>query len=221
MKNVKALTLGAAIASALVSGTAMADLSGNIGIGSNYLWRGVTQNADEAAISGGIDYSHASGAYVGTWVSNLNDGAYEHDVYFGYGADAGDISYDVGYIAYLYPLDTSATGADFSEVYVGLGYGNFGLNVALTVDTDWGGDDSDMYVSATGEFEVKEGLALGVLVGNYNFDDAASEDYTHWQLSLSKDDFTFALDKNDQTPSVGGTEDDMRVTVSWSKEFTL
>jgi hypothetical protein len=43
-------------------------------------------------------------------------------------------------------------------------------------------------------------------------------DYIHYGASLSKGDFTFALDKNDIE---GGNADNVRVTVMWSTEFEL
>ncbi|NBC48610.1 MAG: hypothetical protein GVY22_11580 [Gammaproteobacteria bacterium] len=47
-------------------------LSANIGAVSNYIWRGVTQTGDQAAIQGGIDVAHESGFYAGTWASNID-----------------------------------------------------------------------------------------------------------------------------------------------------
>lgn len=46
--------------------------SANIGVVSNYMWRGVTQTQDGPAIQGGLDYNHPSGFYVGTWASNVD-----------------------------------------------------------------------------------------------------------------------------------------------------
>jgi uncharacterized protein (TIGR02001 family) len=59
-------TTGAALAQAPWS------FSANIGAVSNYVWRGVTQTGDQAAIQGGLDVSHESGFYAGTWVSNID-----------------------------------------------------------------------------------------------------------------------------------------------------
>jgi uncharacterized protein (TIGR02001 family) len=53
-------------------------ISANIGAVSNYMWRGVTQTQDGAAIQGGLDAKHQSGFYAGTWISNVdfnNEGA--------------------------------------------------------------------------------------------------------------------------------------------------
>lgn len=48
------------------------NISANIGAVSNYMWRGVTQTQDGAAIQGGLDFSHSSGFYAGTWASNVD-----------------------------------------------------------------------------------------------------------------------------------------------------
>jgi uncharacterized protein (TIGR02001 family) len=48
------------------------NISANIGVVSNYMWRGVTQTQDGAAVQGGLDFTHESGFYAGTWVSNVD-----------------------------------------------------------------------------------------------------------------------------------------------------
>ncbi|MBK1704845.1 TorF family putative porin [Halochromatium glycolicum] len=62
--------------SLLMSAPALAQqpwsFSANIGAVSNYIWRGVTQTGDQAAIQGGIDVGHESGFYAGTWASNID-----------------------------------------------------------------------------------------------------------------------------------------------------
>jgi hypothetical protein len=46
--------------------------SANIGAVSNYIWRGVSQTGDGAAVQGGLDVAHESGFYAGTWASNID-----------------------------------------------------------------------------------------------------------------------------------------------------
>ena len=117
-KTIKTLTAVSILASAtLASGAAMAELSGNVGVTSNYVWRGVTQTADNAAVSGGIDYSNESGVYAGLWNSNTNDDA-ETDLYVGYAGEYNDIGYDVGYISYIYNDTGAGATADFSEFFI-------------------------------------------------------------------------------------------------------
>ncbi len=77
-------------ASAVTSSVAMAESpwSANIGVGSNYMWRGITQTDNAAAISGGVDYANPNGFYAGTWTSNVTwvGDSYELDLYAGYGS---------------------------------------------------------------------------------------------------------------------------------------
>ena len=47
-------------------------LTANVGFASQYIFRGLTQTNGKPAIQGGADYAHASGFYLGTWVSNIS-----------------------------------------------------------------------------------------------------------------------------------------------------
>ena len=59
--------------------------TGNVGLFSEYRFRGIAQTFAKPAIQGGFDYSHSSGLYVGNWNSNVNEGA---------GFPAGNIEMD-------------------------------------------------------------------------------------------------------------------------------
>ena len=218
MKKLHKIIAASLLASAATAGTgvvlAESSLTSNVAVGSNYIWRGVTQSNDTSAVSGGIDYA-ASGFYAGAWWSSLEKAQYEQDLYLGYGGDAGPISYDVGYIAYQYPIDPASI--DFSEVYVNLGFGPATLGYAKTVGVESGSVPKDSYLSLSTEFEVKKDLMLGVTVGSYDFE-AADSDYTHYQVSLSKGDFSLAFDRNNKS---GAADKSARVTVSYSKGFDL
>ena len=118
LKSFAALTAlaGCALATPSFAG----ELSANASVTNNYIWRGLSQSSNEAAVQGGIDYAADSGFYVGTWVSNVNYGpadvySYEHDMYAGYAFDAGGISWDIGYLYYNYD---DAAEFDFGEVYL-------------------------------------------------------------------------------------------------------
>jgi uncharacterized protein (TIGR02001 family) len=47
-------------------------ISANIGVVSNYMFRGTTQTGDQPAVQGGLDFTHESGFYAGTWASNVD-----------------------------------------------------------------------------------------------------------------------------------------------------
>ena len=46
-------------------------VTSNVGIVSDYVFRGITQNMSAPAIQGGFDYAHSSGLYAGVWGSNV------------------------------------------------------------------------------------------------------------------------------------------------------
>ena len=96
--SLKTLAAGSALAmSVMALPTHAGEWSANAAMTNNYIWRGLTQTENEAAIQGGIDYAHESGFYAGTWVSNVNYGpsdvySYEHDLYAGFAFETGAVS---------------------------------------------------------------------------------------------------------------------------------
>jgi uncharacterized protein (TIGR02001 family) len=90
-------------------------LSGNLGLVSEYLFRGIRQTWGNPAIQGGIDYVHPSGFYVGTWMSNTSANLYanatvEIDLYGGYRATIDDFTLDAGLLQFIYP------GANYNKI---------------------------------------------------------------------------------------------------------
>ena len=213
MSKMKKSLLAASVlaVTAMGSGPVLAEISANVGVTSNYMWRGLTQANDQAAISGGIDYEHASGFYVGTWASNVAwEGAgYELDLYGGFAGEVGEFGYDVGYIKYMYP---SYDDADFHEVYLGGSYSVFSAMVSYEPS------EKDVYAQVGLDFDLGQGFGLGLHAGNYRFKDDEITNYVDYSVTVSKDDFSFALSnmsKNEEFEQ----SDNYRVAVSWSKSF--
>lgn len=219
-KSITSLSISMILmASALTATSAHAveGLSANAAASSNYLWRGVTQTTNAAAVSGGIDYENASGFSVGTWASNADwaeNMTYELDVYAAYANELDNgIGYSVGYIYYAYDSDAEA---DFSEVNFSLSYDAYSITYNTLVDSDGGGDFADdTYLSADAAFEVSEGLELALHIGRYDFD--AGGDYVDYGVSLSKNGFTFAVSDTD----IDGADGDLNFVVSYSIDFDL
>ncbi|HCH68932.1 MAG TPA: hypothetical protein DE042_00260, partial [Colwellia sp.] len=99
-KSLLSITLTSLLAtSAFISTSASATdiegLSANVGVVSQYIFRGVVQT-DTASASAGVDYEN-SGFYVGTWAADVQDGL-EIDVYGGYGNELDNgLGYSVGF----------------------------------------------------------------------------------------------------------------------------
>jgi uncharacterized protein (TIGR02001 family) len=200
-------------------------VSANIGVVSNYMWRGQTQTQDDPAVQGGLDYAHESGFSAGTWVSNVDFGGdsddFELDLYAGYDFSISeDISVGVSGIYYAYPSDDF--DGDFAELGISGGYKWFSLGIQYTVwaDDDVEGLEDSVYYYGGAEFELPYGLGLGLRLGYYDYDDGAVDDPVNWGVSLSKGagDFgTFSLNY-DQLDS-DDFDSDPKFWVGWLKEF--
>ena len=87
--------------------------TGNVGLYSQYVFRGRTQTDGNPAVQGGFDLGHKSGLYLGTWASNVSwiwdfspgtSASMEWDWYGGYkGSLPADFGYDFGVLYYWYP----------------------------------------------------------------------------------------------------------------------
>jgi uncharacterized protein (TIGR02001 family) len=207
-KSIISIALSATLAtSALVStqASAVEGLSANVGVASNYIWRGITQTDDEAAVSGGIDYVTDSGFYVGTWASNLASGAgAEVDIYAGYGFEADGISYDFGYIFYGYDQSQGSAGdLDFGEIYASIGIDAFSFGVSILAHAEFEQDFADdVYYTADYAVDV-EGLEIGFHAGFYDtetsYEDGNIYDGYDVGVSVSKNNFTLGVSKHQNT----------------------
>ncbi|MBC7207835.1 MAG: hypothetical protein H5U27_15155, partial [Methyloversatilis sp.] len=83
-------------------------ISANVGLFSQYIFRGISYTQEKPAVQGGFDLAHASGAYLGVWGTNVSDLALsnatgEIDVYGGYAKTVGDFTFDVGFLQFIFP----------------------------------------------------------------------------------------------------------------------
>lgn len=219
-KTLSSLSVSMLLTTSVLTATpvsAVEGLSANATASSNYLWRGVTQTTNSAAVSGGIDYENASGFSVGTWASNADwaeNMTYELDVYAAYSNELDNgLGYSLGYIYYAYDSDAKA---DFSEINFSLSYDAYSITYNTLVDSDADGDfGDDTYISADAAFEISEGLELGLHIGSYDFDGGGN--YVDYGISLSKNGFTFAISDTD----IDGADGDVNFVVSYSLDLDL
>jgi uncharacterized protein (TIGR02001 family) len=188
------------IAAALLTsaGVAQAEVSANVGVASAYLWRGFDLGYGSAVVSGGLDYAEGP-FYAGVWASSGDD-AYgtEYDLYAGLAGEAGDFSYDVGYVTYNYPDTLGA--ADFEEVYLSLGYGDFSVSAYDNNDADY-----TYYAlgAGFGDFSFTYGMWSGSMEGS------------HIDATYSMGDFGFTLSQVIDEDTAY-TDDELKMMVSYS-----
>jgi uncharacterized protein (TIGR02001 family) len=220
----KALKTVIAAATMMTAVTGMAaEVSGNVALGSEYFFRGVDQSGGEA-LSGGFDVAFENGFYVGTWASSIDfSNGPELDYYAGYGGSFSEaVSYDVGYLFYGYPGDTSL---DFEELYGSVSFG----------DATVGFNYSDDYFDSTGEttyfyidygFTLSENFSLGLHYGSMDSGDSVAYDAVFedaiddYSISLSTEMAGIGIDFSFIDSSGSGALDaDAEFAVTFSKSL--
>lgn len=221
MKNILTTIALSTALSAAVSTNAFAveGLSANVAATSNYLWRGLEQTDGKAAVSGGIDYAADNGFYVGTWASTANwaEGmTYELDLYGGFSnAINDDLSYDVGFIYFAYPDETSGD-ADFSEIYGSLSYKALTVGVAVLTSGEGADAGDTIYANADYSIDLGNETDITLHIGSYSGDWLA-DDSIDYSVSLNKAGFTFGASSTD----LDGAAGDVKVFVAYSLDIDL
>jgi uncharacterized protein (TIGR02001 family) len=155
-------------------------LSYNIGLVSEYRYRGISQSAREPALQGGIDYVDKSGFYVGTWASTIKwikdssipagpsaKGPVEIDIYGGYKANINDdTSYDVGVLQYWYAgnslKNVTGANANTTEIYGALTYKIVTAKYSHSLTNLFGtpGSHGSGYLDLSAAFDVGHGYSI-------------------------------------------------------------
>jgi uncharacterized protein (TIGR02001 family) len=188
----------ACAAAALAAGARAADdaasahhFTANVGVYSQYVFRGLTQSNERPAVQGGFDYTHDGGFYAGTWLSNVswfadtnagNSSSLEWDGYLGFrNTLLPGVTADVGYLRYEYPgsypaLPTGTVKPDTDEIYLGLSWRWASLKYSHGVSDLFGVEDSDggHYLDLTITVPVRENLSLALHAGQQSFEGASA-----------------------------------------------
>ena len=194
------LLASTAIVSLGFSSEANAELTSNLGVVSQYHFRGIQQTAGASA-SAGLDY--ADGAFsIGTWAADVDDGL-EVDVYGSYQFEVSeDLSFSVGATTYQYTGDfdsaynelnlaadfsafslgysigkwdgvvgdESATESDYTILTLGFSHSGFSGEIGVYGDEAEGEYFDLAYATEIGGFDV----SVGVLISGSDLDDDES-----------------------------------------------
>lgn len=220
------LGLGLAVSHAPVAVAGDSPFSANVGLFSDYAFRGISQTTENPAIQGGFDYAHDSGFYAGVWASNVRSdwyaGSIEMDGYFGYGGSIGDFGYDVGYLRYQYP---DQDDQNTNEFHIGASYK--WLTAKIHYSPDYFNADKAFYYEAGAEIPLPAEITLGLHVGKTDYRDIDA-DYVDYKVSLAKEfggfDFSLAYVDTDISKSEAGDNEfykqvDSRVIFGVAKSF--
>ena len=96
------------------------EVSGSVGVTSDYFFRGASQTQGSSAIQGGVNALN-NGFYAGAWGSTVDfgtDTGIEYDFFAGYTVALDDLAIDVGVIQYNYDGETESV----DEYYLVMNY---------------------------------------------------------------------------------------------------
>jgi uncharacterized protein (TIGR02001 family) len=174
----------------------------NVGVASEYRYRGIAQTKGDPALQGGVDYAHASGLYVGAWGSSIKwikdagsdaKGPVELDLYGGYKFEAAGLAYDVGYLRYEYVgntyTKTGGVNANTDEVYGAVTAGPATLKYSYAISDLFGYTNSkgSTYVDLSATFDLGDGYSVVPHAGRQAVANNSTYSYSDIALTLNKD----------------------------------
>ncbi|MGF1648827.1 MAG: TorF family putative porin [Hyphomicrobiaceae bacterium] len=171
----------------------------NIGATSDYVFRGISQSAEDPALQGGLDVEYGI-FYAGLWASTIDFGTgtrAEVDFYAGLKPKLGPVEFDLGVIYYAYPGSFAGPELDYVEFKAGASTTLHMVSLGATAFY------SPEYTAKSGPAWTFEGTAgvelpafgpvtpsISALVGTTQFEDAGPVDYVYWNAGIE-----LAIDK--------------------------
>lgn len=182
----------------------------NVGVVSQYRYRGLAQTKGDAALQGGVDYANANGFYLGAWGSTIKwikdagtvgetqvKGPVELDIYGGYKFEAAGVAYDVGFLRYEYLSNTLKNAgptnkygnANTSEIYGAATYSVATLKYSDSLTNLFGNLNSkhSTYWDLSATFDLGSGYTLVPHIGRQTVKNSSALSYTDKALTLNKD----------------------------------
>lgn len=193
---------------------AQAQFEADIGLYSEYIWRGQSQSEEKPAIQGSINYTWESGFYIGAWASNVRfDGVddVEVDYYGGYNRSLSENwSLEIGYVRYTY-LD-EFKDSDSDDIYLGLGYGDLTFKVWRGIEIEW------TYLDLSYERDLGHDFTTKLHVGHWDVEGEADA-VLDWQAAISKSWGSLTLEVGYTETDLNTDFGDARIYASFVKSF--
>ena len=200
------------------------NLSATIYIGSDYLFRGISQTDNEAAIQAGLDYAHSSGFSAGLFTSNVNFKTRtrrEQDAYIGYTKEfTNGIGLDLA--AWYYGYHNEST-LNYPEYTIGVHYKWLTAKYWYTNDYSGTGGEQSYYETGL-SIPISDNLNFALHLGHTDFDRRAGiNDYTDYSASLSTSykGFNLQLMASGTNENQFGSLEDERIVLTVSRSFQL
>lgn len=186
-----AFACAAAAAVLMTAGAAGAqsapEVAWNVGVVSDYVFRGYSQTDEEPALQGGVDATIGA-FYVGAWASNVDfgdDTDAEVDVYGGFRGEAAGFAFDVGAVGYGYVNAPDGADYDYLELKAAasraVGPVTFGSVVYWSPDF-FGLDEEATYLEGNLAFTPADKWTASAAIGHQWLD--VNDDYATWNIGV-------------------------------------
>ncbi len=185
--------IGAAMAAgATIAGVGAAqagEISGNIALTSDYVFRGVSLSDNGPAVQGGFDWE-GDVFYAGVWGSSIIDGM-ELDLYAGFTPTTGPIEWDLGVVGYFYPrADDDGAEFDYYELLAAASYSlteQFSIGGGVYFSPENYADTGEAtYFEVNGAYALNDMLSFSAAYGNQTVEEPAGpgteDDYNTWNV---------------------------------------
>lgn len=173
----------------------------NVGVVTDYRFRGISQSRLNPALQGGADFTHKSGLYLGVWASTIRiltdipggKGPLELDIYGGYrGNINADVAYDVGLLRYQYPRENFPTTVNTTELYGAVTFGPATLKYSHSIGSETFGvanSRNSGYLEAAATFDLGSGFSIVPHIGHQRFAGTGNgiASYTDYSVGVNKD----------------------------------
>lgn len=166
-RGICALVLASALGLSAGATSARApEASFNLGVATDYVYRGLSQTDGGPQVFAGADFE-GEAWYAGAWASNVDFGggdptSAEVDLYAGWRPEAFGLSWDVGAALYAYPDKPAGANYDYLEARLStereIGPAALGAAVAWAPAYFGGGEAT--YVELTGRWAISDRLGL-------------------------------------------------------------
>ncbi|MFK5948824.1 MAG: TorF family putative porin [Methylococcales bacterium] len=223
-----------------LTASAQADVSANINVTDNYLYRGISNSDGKVALQGGIDYYNDFGLYGGIWATTMDfkypDGNpnYEFDMYGGITGEIALINWDLGFLRFTYPGGASKYKLDSNEFHLALShtFDTVSVNTKYHYSPDYSGAGHSQYIEGNIDIALPYKFNLMLHTGYQRF--ANNEwyllpDYSDWRIAVGRNiaGFNVELGWTDTNVSshqacFGGTDwCDSTISIDIRKNFQL
>lgn len=167
-------------------------VEGYVTLGSDYVWRGVTQTDGKPALHGELGLYHPSGFYAQAWAGRMDFGVpgdgirYEVDLVAGWRGELTEgLDLDVSVLRALFPGANPGYGIDYNEFAVALAFaGYYSFTVAWSDNLYRMGESATHYELAADWPLAESAWGVRAVAGYYDLHRIAGDRYSHANLGV-------------------------------------